>query len=116
MFLAEQVETGRPVALKRIMVQDDEHMEIIKREINFLVRVELYDRLMMMQESLMHQIFQQKLLNGKEGIIPFLGAASFRKGGRSEVIVLTEYCPRGSVLELMYQVSTLRRATQDRSH
>jgi hypothetical protein len=36
-FLAEQVETGRPVALKRILVQDDEHMEIIKREINFLV-------------------------------------------------------------------------------
>jgi hypothetical protein len=37
-FLAEQVDTGRPVALKRILVQDDEHMEIIKREINFLVR------------------------------------------------------------------------------
>lgn len=79
-FLAEQVETGRPVALKRILVQDDEHMEIIKREINFL-----------------------KTLSGKEGIVPFLGAASFRKPNRQEVVVLTEFCPRGSVLNLMYQ-------------
>jgi serine/threonine protein kinase len=79
-FLAEQVDTGRPVALKRILVQDDEHMEIIKREINFL-----------------------KTLSGKEGIIPFLGAASFRKPNRQEVVVLTEFCPRGSVLNLMYQ-------------
>lgn len=43
-FLAEQVDTGRPVALKRIMVQDDEHLEIIKREIGFLVLSTLVSR------------------------------------------------------------------------
>jgi len=79
-FLAEEVETKRLVALKRILVQDDEHVEIIKREISILKR-----------------------LKGKEGIIPFLGAASFRKANRKEIVVLTEFCPRGSVLDLMHQ-------------
>jgi serine/threonine protein kinase len=111
-FLAEQVDTGRPVALKRILVQDDEHMEIIKREINFLVRPQAVFELPCLRVGRRHSPAcahdtmrcKQKTLSGKEGIIPFLGAASFRKPNRQEVVVLTEFCPRGSVLNLMYQV------------
>jgi serine/threonine protein kinase len=128
-FLAEQVETGRPVALKRILVQDDEHMEIIKREINFLVSLPAFPSALPLgwhcraTTPPQHQhhliiIFShgpQKTLSGKEGIVPFLGAASFRKPNRQEVVVLTEFCPRGSVLNLMYQVLT-PRAPQSSHH
>jgi len=115
-FLAEEVETKRLVALKRILVQDDEHVEIIKREISILVwssplsssTLPLQPHSAGIDSHNQHALLffdnTQKRLKGKEGIIPFLGAASFRKANRKEIVVLTEFCPRGSVLDLMHQV------------
>ncbi len=36
-FLAEEVGTGRFAALKRIIIQDSEHMASVKREIDVMV-------------------------------------------------------------------------------
>lgn len=41
-------------------------------------------------------------------MITFLGSTTCEKHNRTEVIILTEYCPAGSLLDLMHRRANMR--------
>ncbi|KAL6042138.1 AP2-associated protein kinase 1, variant 2 [Balamuthia mandrillaris] len=79
-FLVQEISTGQPFALKRIMVQDQEHLKIVNNEISLL----------------------RKYGGPDKPVIGLFGSSTIQRDRfGTETVLVTEYCENGSLLDLM---------------